>query len=72
MHRVLRSGGRAVIEDMSADAGRVAIAAAVADMHRGRLAALTTRLILAWLRRRAYSPAQIAKLAKASAFDRVS
>lgn len=68
IHRVLRPGGRAVIQDMSAEASNAAIAAEVAEMHVGPLAALTTRLILTGLRRRAYSPAQIKELARRSAF----
>ncbi len=68
IHRVLRPGGRAVIHDMSADASRTAIAAEVAGMQLGAVSALTTRLILTGLRRRAYTPAQIEELAQRSAF----
>jgi ubiquinone/menaquinone biosynthesis C-methylase UbiE len=69
MHRVLRPGGRAIIQDMSADADGPAIRAEVDSMKLGRLAALTTRLILTWLRRRAYSAAQFEQLAERSQFD---
>jgi ubiquinone/menaquinone biosynthesis C-methylase UbiE len=68
IHRVLRPGGRAVIQDMRANASRGAIAAEVAGMQLGAVSALTTRLILTGLRRRAYSPAQIDELAQRSAF----
>lgn len=68
MHRVLRPGGRAVIQDMSAEADTRAIKDEVADMKVGRVAGLTTRVILGRLRRRAYSPAQFERLAERSAF----
>lgn len=68
MHRVLRPGGRAVIQDMSADADGAAIKAEVAGMKAGRLAGLTTRVILTWLRRRAYSAAQFEQLGSRSDF----
>ncbi len=68
MHRVLRPGGRAVIDDMSADATSAAIASEVAGMNVNRVAALTTRLILTGLRRRAYSPSRLQELARRSAF----
>jgi ubiquinone/menaquinone biosynthesis C-methylase UbiE len=72
MHRVLKPGGRAVIQDMSAEAGRAAIANEVASMRLGSVAALTTRLILTWLRRRAYTPTQFDDLARRSAFGRAT
>lgn len=68
MHRVLRPGGRAVIQDMSADADGAAIKAEVAGMKVGLLAGLTTRAILTGLRRRAYSVAQFEQLASRSEF----
>jgi ubiquinone/menaquinone biosynthesis C-methylase UbiE len=68
MHRVLRPGGRAIIDDMSADADRPAIKAEVAGMEVGRVAGLTTRVILTGLRRRAYSAAQFEQLAQRSRF----
>lgn len=68
MHRVLRPGGRAVIHDMSAEATATAIATEVAGMNLGRMAALTTRLILKGLRRRAYSPVQFEEFARRSPF----
>jgi ubiquinone/menaquinone biosynthesis C-methylase UbiE len=69
MHRVLRPGGRAIIHDMSAAADRSAIKAEVAEMGVGRLAGLTTRVILTMLRRRAYSAIQFEQLAERSEFD---
>ncbi len=68
MHRVLRPGGRAIIQDMSGEATAAAIAAEVAGMNVGPVTRITTRLILTGLRRRAYSPAQFEQLAKRSAF----
>jgi len=68
IHRMLKPGGRAVIQDMSADAGRAAIANEVAGMRLGRGAAWMTRRILTMLRRRAYSAGQLEDLARRSAF----
>lgn len=68
MHRVLRHGGRAIVQDMSGQASAAAIAAEVADMNVGAVAGAMTRLILIGLRRRAYSPAQFEELAKRSTF----
>jgi len=68
IHRVLRPDGRAIIQDMSADADGVAIRTEVAGMQVGRIAALMTRAILTGLRRRAYSPGQFEQLARRSEF----
>lgn len=68
MHRVLRPGGRAIIQDMSAEADGRAIKAEVAGMEVGPVARLTTRVILTGLRRRAYSEAQFEQLAGRSDF----
>lgn len=68
MYRVLRHGGRAIIQDMSADAGGSAIKSEVAGMNVGGLTRLTTRVILTWLRRRAYSAPQFEELAQRSKF----
>jgi ubiquinone/menaquinone biosynthesis C-methylase UbiE len=68
MHRVLRPGGAAVIEDMSGDATHDAIAREVRSMGLGRFASLTTRATLEMLRRRAYSRGRFASLAAASPF----
>jgi ubiquinone/menaquinone biosynthesis C-methylase UbiE len=69
MHRVLRPGGLAVIEDMNREAPDAAVAAEVRAMKLSRLNSFMTRLILAkFLRRRAYSPARFRSLVALSAF----
>ncbi len=69
MHRVLRTGGRAVIQDMSRDASHADIDTEVKGMELGRLSALTTRATLEALRNRAYSAAQFERLAAESPFQ---
>jgi ubiquinone/menaquinone biosynthesis C-methylase UbiE len=68
MHRVLRDGGTAVIQDMSRDATAADIAGEVRGMRLGGLNAFMTRRSLAMLRRRAYSPLRFERLAADSAF----
>jgi ubiquinone/menaquinone biosynthesis C-methylase UbiE len=68
MHRVLRSGGTAVIEDMSSDASHADIEAEVRNMELGRLSSFMTKGTLEMLRRRAYSPAQFESLVARSPF----
>jgi ubiquinone/menaquinone biosynthesis C-methylase UbiE len=68
MHRVLRVGGTAVIQDMSHDATHADIEREVAAMELGRFSSFTTRATLEMLKRRAYSPARFASLAAASPF----
>jgi hypothetical protein len=68
MHRVLRPGGTAVIQDMSQDATHQDIAREVQGMALGRVASFTTRATLEMLKRRAYSPARFASLATTSPF----
>ena len=68
MHRVLRPGGTAVIQDMSRQASHADIDAEVRGMRVGVFTAFTTRATLEMLKRRAYSPAQIERLAAASPF----
>lgn len=68
MHRVLRPGGTAVIQDLSHEATPADIAAEVRRMRLGRVNTVTTRWILAMLRRRAHSRAQFERLAAQSAF----
>ena len=69
MHRVLRPGGLAVIQDMNREAPNAAVAAEVRGMKLNRVNAFMTRLILArFLRRRAFSPARFRSLVPLSAF----
>ncbi len=69
MHRVLRGGGRAVIQDMSRDASNAEIKHEVAGMGLSALNRAMTRLILSTtLRRRSYSPARFQALVAQSAF----
>lgn len=68
MHRVLRPGGLAVIQDMSHDATAADIRREVATMALPRLAALWIRWTLAALRLRALSPERFRRLAAESAF----
>jgi len=68
MHRVLRSGGTAVIQDMSREATHAAIDQEVSLMGLGWLSSFMTRGTLEMLRRRAYSPAQFERLVAESPF----
>jgi ubiquinone/menaquinone biosynthesis C-methylase UbiE len=68
MHRVLRPGGRAVIQDMRKDASRAGIRDEVRGMHLSAVGALMTRWILGGLRRRAYTTEQFCQMAEESAF----
>jgi ubiquinone/menaquinone biosynthesis C-methylase UbiE len=69
MHRVLRSGGTAVIQDMSSEASHADIELEVARMELGWLSSFTTKATLEMLRRRAYSPARFERLAAESPFQ---
>ena len=68
MHRVLRSGGTAVIQDMSHDATHADIEAEVKGMGLGAFSSFTTKATLELLKGRAYSPGRFATLAAASPF----
>jgi ubiquinone/menaquinone biosynthesis C-methylase UbiE len=68
MHRVLRSGGTAVIQDMSSDATHADIEREVQGMGLGRVSSFTTKGTLEMLKRRAHSPAQFEKLVAESPF----
>jgi len=68
MHRVLRPGGTAVVQDMSREATGAEIRREVRGMDVHGLSALVTRWIFVGLRRRAYSPASFRALAAKSAF----
>jgi ubiquinone/menaquinone biosynthesis C-methylase UbiE len=68
MHRVLRDGGTAVIQDLRKDASDTAIRDEVNRMRLGSVNAFMTRGALGMLRRRAYTKEQFERLAAASAF----
>ena len=68
MHRVLRTGGMAVIQDMSREATHADIDHEVDGMDLGWVSTLTTKATLEMLKRRAYAPAQFAGLASRSPF----
>jgi ubiquinone/menaquinone biosynthesis C-methylase UbiE len=68
MHRVLRSGGTAVIQDMSSDASHADIEEEVRKMQLGWWSSFTTKATLEMLRRRAYSPTRFERLVAASPF----
>ena len=68
MHRVLRPGGTAVIDDMNHDVTGQDIAREVAAMGVSRRDAAFTRLALAGLRRRAATRVQFERLVAASMF----
>ena len=68
MHRVLRDGGTAVIQDMRQDASDATIREEVNGMRLGPVNAFMTRRTLGMLRRRAYTKEQFERLAAASAF----
>src|SRR5258707_4126608 len=69
IHRVLRSGGTAVIQDMSHDATHADIAHEVESMDLGRLSSFMTTATLERLRNRAYSPGQLKSLPEESPFQ---
>jgi ubiquinone/menaquinone biosynthesis C-methylase UbiE len=69
MHRVLRNGGIAVIDDMSSDASHEDIASEVRKMQLGRVSAFMTQGTLEMLKRRAYSPARFQSLVARSPFQ---
>ena len=68
MHRVLRAGGSAVIQDMSRAATHADIDQEIKGMHLGRFSAFTTTATLEMLKRRAYAPSQFERLATDSPF----
>lgn len=70
MHRVLRSGGQAMIIDMRNDASSKSIVDEVAKMHLGRIDAFFTRAALSALRKRAYSKLDFERMAQATPFGR--
>lgn len=68
IHRVLRPGATAIIQDMNRDATASGIAGEVKDMDLGPGSAAMTKMILSQLRRRAYSPSQFERLVADSPF----
>ena len=69
MHRVLRFGGTAVIQDLSKEASSADIDREVRGMKLSRVNAFVTKLTFrTMLRRRAYSPAQFERLVAESPF----
>ena len=68
MHRILRPGGAALVQDMSHEVSGAAIREEVRRMKLGPVNALMTSLALRGLRRRAYTRAQFQDMAAASAF----
>jgi ubiquinone/menaquinone biosynthesis C-methylase UbiE len=69
MYRVLRTGGTAVIQDMSRNATHAEIEEEVKGMELGRLSAFMTKATLERLRNRAYSPLQFELLVAESPFQ---
>ena len=68
MYRVLKPGGKAVINDMRSDATADAIKAAVKEMGLGRINSLLTRWILSRLRKRAYSQDEFRQMVSETRF----
>jgi ubiquinone/menaquinone biosynthesis C-methylase UbiE len=68
MNRVLRPGGRAVIQDLRREASRTDIDREVAGQELGTVSSFITKHILAWLRSRAYSATQLERLVSESDF----
>jgi ubiquinone/menaquinone biosynthesis C-methylase UbiE len=68
MHRVLRAGATAVVQDMRKEATSADIGTEVRGMGLGRLNAFLTRAALAGLRHRAFSQDRFRTLAAQSAF----
>jgi ubiquinone/menaquinone biosynthesis C-methylase UbiE len=68
MHRILRAGGTALIQDMSSDATHTDIEREVEGMKLGRVSSFATRATLEMLKRRAYSPRQFERLVAESPF----
>ncbi len=69
MYRVLRTGGTAVMQDMSHGATHADIEEEVKGMDLGRLSSFMTKATLERLRNRAYSPLQFELLVAASPFQ---
>jgi ubiquinone/menaquinone biosynthesis C-methylase UbiE len=70
MHRVLRPGGTAIVQDMWGESTGEDIRREVARMNLSTMDAFMTRRTLTWLRRRAYSKAKFQELVGKSAFHK--
>ena len=68
MHRVLRPGGQAVIQDLRREASSSDIDREVRSQELGAVSGFMTRRILAGLRNRAYSAVQFERLVAESSF----
>jgi len=68
MHRVLRHGGLAVIQDLRKEASSADIDHEVDNQSLGALSAFVTKRVLGWLRTRAYSVTQWERLVVESHF----
>jgi ubiquinone/menaquinone biosynthesis C-methylase UbiE len=68
MHRVLRAGGRAVIQDLRKEASSADIQREVDSQKVGAVDGFITKRILAWLRNRAYSASHFESLVAQSNF----
>jgi ubiquinone/menaquinone biosynthesis C-methylase UbiE len=68
MHRVLQSGGEAVIIDMRSDASNQAIDTTVSGLKLGRVDAMITGVILKQLKKRAYSKPDFLRMVDATPF----
>jgi len=73
MHRVLKDGGEALIQDLRKDATREDIDAEVRNMQLSTVNTVLTRLIFRFgLLRRAYTHDDLERMARESAFERYS
>jgi ubiquinone/menaquinone biosynthesis C-methylase UbiE len=68
MHRVLRPGGAAVIQDLRKEASGADIDREVESQEVGAVSSFITKRILAWLRNRAYSASHFESLVAQSSF----
>ena len=68
IHRVLRPGGRAVIQDLRKEASASDIDGEVKNQGLGAVNGFITRRVLGWLRNRAYSADRFERLVAESSF----